>query len=80
MFRSADEGCGSSHPDSPRVGTRAWHGETLSDLFGDFSIDGLPPGSGAYTVEVSAPGYAAERREAVLGESRYVGVMQLRKG
>jgi len=54
-------------------------GETLSDPYGDFSIDGLPPTSGTYAVEVSAPGYKAEKRDAVLGESRYLGVMQLKK-
>jgi NAD-dependent dihydropyrimidine dehydrogenase PreA subunit len=49
--------------------------ETTSDAFGDFKIDRLPVGSGAYTLEIAA---GTPKKIAVnLGESVYVGTVMV---
>jgi len=48
-----------------------------SDGYGDFKIDRLEVDSGAYTVEVSASGYATETREVTLDESINLGEIRL---
>lgn len=52
-------------------------GETTTDAFGEFRIDGLDPGSGEYELTVSDDGGAVKRCAVSLGESQYVGVFEL---
>jgi Fe-S-cluster-containing dehydrogenase component len=51
--------------------------ETVSDNYGDFKFDKLDENSGAYTVEVEAPGGAKKSVEAVLGASVTLGEIRL---
>jgi Fe-S-cluster-containing dehydrogenase component len=51
--------------------------ETRTDNFGDFKFDRLGEGSGAYTVEIEAPGRAKKTVEATLGESINLGEIRL---
>ncbi len=49
---------------------------TTTDTYGDFKLDKLSEGSGGYTVEITHAGRAVTR-EAVLGESVYLGEIRL---
>jgi len=51
--------------------------ECASDNYGDFKFDRLEPESGAYTVEIDAPGRAKKIVEARLGESVNLGEIRL---
>jgi Fe-S-cluster-containing dehydrogenase component len=51
--------------------------ETASDNYGDFKFDKLDENSGAYTVEIEAPGRARKTVEASLGESVNLGEIRL---
>jgi len=51
--------------------------EGASDNYGDFKFDRLDPESGAYTVEIEAPGRARKIVEARLGESVNLGEIRL---
>jgi Fe-S-cluster-containing dehydrogenase component len=51
--------------------------ECASDNYGDFKFDKLDPDSGAYTVEIEAPGRARKTVEARLGESVNLGEIRL---
>ncbi len=53
--------------------------ETKTDAFGEFRIDRLEPGSGAYTLEIAAPGHEREVREVELGTSVYLGTILLKQ-
>jgi Fe-S-cluster-containing hydrogenase component 2 len=55
-------------------------GTTTSDVFGEFKIDRLQPGSGTVTLKVEYPGRPATTVEAVLGESQYLGCVELPPG
>jgi Fe-S-cluster-containing dehydrogenase component len=56
-------------------------GKAISTLrnngYGDFKVDRLEIDSGAYLLEVSAPGYASETREVTLGQSVNLGEIRL---
>lgn len=52
-------------------------GSALSDAFGEFKIDGLARDSGMYEVRVTAPGMHERRLTASLGESVYLGTVEL---
>jgi Fe-S-cluster-containing dehydrogenase component len=51
--------------------------ETLTDNYGDFKFDRLDENSGAYTVEIEAPGHVKKSVEAVLGASITFGEIRL---
>ena len=51
--------------------------ETASDNYGDFKFDKLDENSGAYTVEIEAPGRAKKSVAAVLGASISLGEIRL---
>jgi Fe-S-cluster-containing dehydrogenase component len=51
--------------------------ETASDNYGDFKFDKLDENSGAYTVEIEAPGRAKKSVDAKLGESVNLGEIRL---
>jgi Fe-S-cluster-containing dehydrogenase component len=51
--------------------------EQVSDTYGDFKFDRLPEGSGAYRIEIEAPGRARKTVEATLGESLSLGEIRL---
>jgi Fe-S-cluster-containing dehydrogenase component len=51
--------------------------ETVSDNYGDFKLDKLDENSGAYTVEIEAPGRAKKSVDAKLGESVNLGEIRL---
>lgn len=51
-------------------------GEAVSDIFGEFRIDGIEPGSGDYELTVS-DGATTSRVAITLGESRYAGIVEL---
>jgi Fe-S-cluster-containing dehydrogenase component len=51
--------------------------ETASDNYGDFKFDRLDENSGAYTIEIEAPGRAKKTVEAVLGASISLGEIRL---
>jgi len=51
--------------------------ETTSDNYGDFKFDKLDESSGAYTVEIEAPGRPRKTVEAKLGESVNLGEIRL---
>ena len=51
--------------------------ETASDNYGDFKFDKLDENSGAYTVEIEAPGRAKKSVEARLGDSINLGEIRL---
>lgn len=50
---------------------------TLTDAFGDFKIDRLPPGGSGYAVDVVHPQFGGVRREFDLRESLYLGCLEL---
>ncbi len=52
-------------------------GETATDAFGEFKIDRLEPGSGPYSVVVEVDGEEAKRLDVELGESVYLGRIDL---
>jgi Fe-S-cluster-containing dehydrogenase component len=52
-------------------------GETVTDAFGEFKVDGLEPDSGQYDVVVEAPGLAARRLDVELGKSVNIGRIDL---
>ena len=52
-------------------------GTAQSDAFGEFRIDKLEPGSGQITIEIKCPGYQAASRGVELGESQYLGCLEL---
>jgi len=58
-----------------KSGTRL--AELATDNYGDFKFDKLDPDSGSYTLEISHPGRGREVVEVLLGESQYVGVINL---
>jgi hypothetical protein len=51
--------------------------ETTSDIYGDFKFDRLDEDSGAYVVEITAPGRARKTVEARLGASVNLGEIRL---
>lgn len=51
--------------------------ETTTDNYGDFRFDRLEEGSGRYTIEIAAPGYAPKTVEAELGQSIYLGELRI---
>lgn len=52
-------------------------GTAASDAFGEFKIDGLPRDSGTYELLVEAPGLRPLRLPVTLGESVYLGFIDL---
>lgn len=54
-------------------------GETVTDVFGDFRFDQLEPESGLYRIEVSHPQLGTASIGAELGESRYLGTIELQR-
>ena len=52
--------------------------ESATDNYGDFKFDKLDRDSGGYTVEISHPDCGREVVEVRLGESQYVGVINLK--
>jgi Fe-S-cluster-containing dehydrogenase component len=50
---------------------------TTSDSFGEFKIDMLEPNSGQYEVNIEADGKPVVRKEVTLGESLYIGIVEL---
>lgn len=51
--------------------------EVTTDNYGDFKFDRLDEDSGSYTVEISHPDCGSEVVEVRLGQSQYVGVINL---
>jgi Fe-S-cluster-containing dehydrogenase component len=51
--------------------------ETLTDNYGDFKFDRLDENSGAYTVEIEAPGHVKKSVGAALGASVTLGEIRL---
>ena len=52
-------------------------GETVTDAYGEFKIDGLAPDSGKYDVVIEVDGQESKRLEVTLGESVYIGRIDL---
>jgi len=52
-------------------------GEAVTDAYGEFKIDGLEPGSGSYRVSIAADGVAQKQLDVELGESVYLGRIDL---
>ena len=52
-------------------------GTAHSDAYGEFKVDGLASDSGTYDVAVSAPGHQLMRTTVTLGESVYLGFVEL---
>jgi hypothetical protein len=52
-------------------------GAATSDVFGEFRIDRLQPGSGPVVLKVEYVGRPATTIEAVLGESQSLGCVKL---
>lgn len=52
-------------------------GEAVSDVFGEFKIDGLPPDSGRYRVVIEVAGREAKRLDVELKQSVYLGRIDL---
>ncbi|MEZ5551508.1 MAG: 4Fe-4S dicluster domain-containing protein [Pseudomonadales bacterium] len=52
-------------------------GETETDAFGEFKLDKLPPGSGAYTVLIAHAEHGKSSVETKLDESLYLGEIKL---
>lgn len=50
---------------------------TISDAFGEFMIDKLAPESGEYEIRLEAPRKPVTTRKIRLGESQYIGVVEL---
>jgi len=53
-------------------------GETTSDSYGEFRFDGLAENSGQYDLVIKMNGKTEETRKVVLGDSQYVGLIQLK--
>jgi hypothetical protein len=51
--------------------------DTASDNYGDFKFDRLDENSGAYRIEIEAPGFAKKTVEARLGASLNLGEIRL---
>jgi Fe-S-cluster-containing dehydrogenase component len=51
--------------------------DTVSDNYGDFKFDRLDENSGAYRIEIEAPGFAKKTVEARLGASLNLGEIRL---
>ena len=51
--------------------------ELTTDNYGDFKFDRLPEESGAYTVEIEAPGAAPKSIDVTLGTSTYLGEIRV---
>ena len=51
--------------------------ETETDNYGDFKFDRLDENSGAYAIEIAAPGREKKTVEAELTESVYLGEIRL---
>jgi Fe-S-cluster-containing dehydrogenase component len=51
--------------------------ETVSDPYGDFKIDGLDEGSGAYRLEFADSRFGAKSVDFTLGASTYLGTIEL---
>lgn len=54
-------------------------GQATTDLFGDFKFDGLEPGSGAYRVEISHDQHGTASVDVQLGETQYLGPLELKQ-
>jgi Fe-S-cluster-containing dehydrogenase component len=52
-------------------------GEAVTDVFGEFKIDGLKPDSGRYDVVIEIDGRETKRLEVGLGKSVYLGRIEL---
>jgi Fe-S-cluster-containing dehydrogenase component len=52
-------------------------GEAVTDAFGEFKIDGLPPDSGRYGIVIEVAGRVAKRLDVELKKSTYVGRIEL---
>jgi len=52
-------------------------GEATSDAFGDFRFDALPPGSGAYSLDITADGYRRRTIDFELAKSCWLGEVSL---
>lgn len=52
-------------------------GELVTDTFGDFKFDNLPPASGAYAVEVKHPKFGHSTAIGTVVESCYLGEIRL---
>jgi hypothetical protein len=52
-------------------------GEAVTDAFGEFKVDGLPPDSGRYRVVVEIDGRETKRVNVDLGKSVYLGRIDL---
>jgi hypothetical protein len=51
-------------------------GEAVTDGFGDFKIDRVPPHSGRYSIAIAAPGRAPKTLECeIKDESVYLGTI-----
>jgi len=52
-------------------------GETVTDAYGEFKLDGLEPNSGAYQVSIEIDGTEVKRLDVDLAESVYLGRIEL---
>jgi Fe-S-cluster-containing dehydrogenase component len=52
-------------------------GETVTDAFGEFKIDGLEPNSGRYRIAIEVDGHVTKRLDVDLGKSVYLGRIDL---
>jgi Fe-S-cluster-containing dehydrogenase component len=52
-------------------------GETVTDAYGEFKIDGLEPHSGMYRVSIAIDGAEAKRLDVELAASTYLGRIEL---
>jgi Fe-S-cluster-containing dehydrogenase component len=52
-------------------------GEAVTDVFGEFKIDGLAPDSGRYGIVIEVGGRVAKRLDVELEKSTYVGRIEL---
>jgi hypothetical protein len=52
-------------------------GRTTTDFFGEFKIDGLEPGSGAYRLEITGSSGSCSTDFELSDESPYLGVLTL---
>ena len=54
--------------------------QATTDTFGDFRFDGLPEDSGSYRLDIQMAGFAPRAVEFSLGESTYLGTLELGAG
>jgi hypothetical protein len=52
-------------------------GAATSDAFGDFRFDSMPPGSGAYRIDIAAEGYCRRTIDFELVKSCWLGEINL---